>query len=158
MARVLLQSTGGGQNQRNPNTGLQHAGAGRKSNPRSTAQNVSATPAVTSPGPSRKLQTSRRQAAHPHGRRGRNGNGHHPQIRRETRRATGGEPGREPEPDSHRPGPEPSIAVMDPHDSALTFLSITAFWIAMNVLLWRAEYGSHGTGVSVRWIWCGGKF
>jgi hypothetical protein len=31
----------------------------------------------------------------------------------------------------------------------LTFLSITAFWIAMNALLWRAEYGSHGTGVSV---------
>ncbi|MGA2786739.1 MAG: hypothetical protein ABSF60_04355 [Verrucomicrobiota bacterium] len=31
----------------------------------------------------------------------------------------------------------------------LTFLSITAFWIAMNVLLWRAEFGSHGIGVSV---------
>ena len=31
----------------------------------------------------------------------------------------------------------------------LTFLSITAFWVAMNALLWRAEYGSHGTGVSV---------
>jgi hypothetical protein len=31
----------------------------------------------------------------------------------------------------------------------LTFLSITAFWIVMNALLWRAEYGSHGTGVSV---------
>jgi len=31
----------------------------------------------------------------------------------------------------------------------LIFLSITAFWIAMNALLWRAEYGSHGTGVSV---------
>ena len=33
--------------------------------------------------------------------------------------------------------------------SRLTFLSITAFWVAMNALLWRAEYGSHGTGVSV---------
>jgi hypothetical protein len=31
----------------------------------------------------------------------------------------------------------------------LTFLSITAFWVAMNALLWRAEYGSHGAGVSV---------
>ena len=31
----------------------------------------------------------------------------------------------------------------------LTFLSITAFWIAMNLLLWRSEYGSHGTGVPV---------
>jgi hypothetical protein len=31
----------------------------------------------------------------------------------------------------------------------LTFLSIAAFWVAMNALLWRAEYGSHGTGVSV---------
>jgi hypothetical protein len=31
----------------------------------------------------------------------------------------------------------------------LTFLVITAFWIAMNVLLWRAEYGSHGAGISV---------
>jgi hypothetical protein len=26
----------------------------------------------------------------------------------------------------------------------LTFFFITAFWVAMNVLLWRAEYGSHG--------------
>ena len=33
--------------------------------------------------------------------------------------------------------------------SRLTFLSITVFWIAMNALLWRAEYGSHGTGVPV---------
>jgi hypothetical protein len=31
----------------------------------------------------------------------------------------------------------------------ITFLLIAAFWIAMNVLLWRAEYGSHGTGVRV---------
>ena len=31
----------------------------------------------------------------------------------------------------------------------LTFLSITAFWVAMNVLLWRAEYGSHGNDISV---------
>jgi hypothetical protein len=26
----------------------------------------------------------------------------------------------------------------------VTFFFITAFWVAMNVLLWRAEYGSHG--------------
>ena len=31
----------------------------------------------------------------------------------------------------------------------LTFLSITAFWVAMNALLWRAEYGSHGNDISV---------
>ena len=31
----------------------------------------------------------------------------------------------------------------------ITFLLIAAFWIAMNVLLWRAEYDSHGTGVRV---------
>jgi hypothetical protein len=31
----------------------------------------------------------------------------------------------------------------------LTFLSITAFWVAMNALLWRAEYSSHGSGISV---------
>ena len=31
----------------------------------------------------------------------------------------------------------------------LTFLLIAAFWVGMNVLLWRVEYGSHGAGVSV---------
>ena len=31
----------------------------------------------------------------------------------------------------------------------ITFLLIAAFWVAMNVLLWRAEYGSHGAGVRV---------
>jgi hypothetical protein len=31
----------------------------------------------------------------------------------------------------------------------ITFLLIAAFWIAMNVLLWRAEYDSHGAGVRV---------
>ena len=31
----------------------------------------------------------------------------------------------------------------------VTFLLIAAFWVAMNVLLWRAEYGSHGSGISV---------
>jgi len=31
----------------------------------------------------------------------------------------------------------------------VTFLSIAAFWIAMNVLLWRAEYGSRGSGIPV---------
>ncbi len=31
----------------------------------------------------------------------------------------------------------------------ITFLLIAGFWIAMNVLLWRAEYDSQGTGVSV---------
>ena len=33
--------------------------------------------------------------------------------------------------------------------SRLTFLLITAFWVAMNVLLWRAEYDWHGVGVRV---------
>jgi hypothetical protein len=31
----------------------------------------------------------------------------------------------------------------------LTFFAIAAFWVAMNVLLWRAEYDSHGPGVRV---------
>ncbi len=29
------------------------------------------------------------------------------------------------------------------------FFLVTAFWIAMNVLLWRAEYGSHNSGITV---------
>ena len=33
--------------------------------------------------------------------------------------------------------------------SRVTFLFIAAFWITMNVLLWRVEYGSRGSGVSV---------
>ena len=37
----------------------------------------------------------------------------------------------------------------------LTFLAIAAFWLTMNVLLWRAEYGSHsgGTPVPVELVW-----
>jgi len=31
----------------------------------------------------------------------------------------------------------------------LTFLSIAAFWVAMNILLWRSEYGSRGSGIPV---------
>jgi len=31
----------------------------------------------------------------------------------------------------------------------VTLLSITAFWVAMNVLLWRSEYGSRGSGIPV---------
>ena len=31
----------------------------------------------------------------------------------------------------------------------ITFLLIAAFWVTMNVLLWRTEYSSHGTGVRV---------
>ena len=31
----------------------------------------------------------------------------------------------------------------------ITFLFIAVFWVAMNVLLWRAEYVSHGAGVRV---------
>jgi hypothetical protein len=31
----------------------------------------------------------------------------------------------------------------------ITFLLIATFWITMNVLLWRAEYDSHATGVRV---------
>ena len=27
----------------------------------------------------------------------------------------------------------------------VTFFLIAAFWVTMNVLLWRAEYGSHGS-------------
>ena len=33
--------------------------------------------------------------------------------------------------------------------SRLTFLSIAAFWVAMNILLWRSEYGSRGSGIPV---------
>jgi len=37
----------------------------------------------------------------------------------------------------------------------LTFLAITAFWITMNVLLWRAEFGARGgdTPVPVELVW-----
>src|SRR5665213_3525079 len=31
----------------------------------------------------------------------------------------------------------------------LTFFGITAFWVTMNILLWRAEFGSHGDDVPV---------
>jgi hypothetical protein len=31
----------------------------------------------------------------------------------------------------------------------ITFLLIAVFWVAMNVLLWRAEYDSNGTGIRV---------
>ena len=31
----------------------------------------------------------------------------------------------------------------------VTFFLIAAFWVTMNVLLWRAEYGSHGGEISV---------
>jgi hypothetical protein len=31
----------------------------------------------------------------------------------------------------------------------LTFFFIAAFWVAMNFLLWRAEYGAHAGGISV---------
>jgi hypothetical protein len=39
--------------------------------------------------------------------------------------------------------------------SRILFLLIAAFWVAMNVLLWRAEYGSHGSeiAVPVRLVW-----
>ena len=33
--------------------------------------------------------------------------------------------------------------------SRILFLLIAAFWTAMNVLLWRAEYGGRGSGISV---------
>jgi hypothetical protein len=33
--------------------------------------------------------------------------------------------------------------------SRFTFIAITVFWVTMNVLLWRAEYGSHGSEASV---------
>ncbi len=37
----------------------------------------------------------------------------------------------------------------------LTFLAIAAFWLTMNVLLWRAEFGAHGgdTPVPVELVW-----
>ncbi|HEY2330150.1 MAG TPA: hypothetical protein VGI63_10105 [Verrucomicrobiae bacterium] len=37
----------------------------------------------------------------------------------------------------------------------LTFFAIAAFWVTMNVLLWRTEYGSHGgdTPVPVALVW-----
>jgi hypothetical protein len=40
----------------------------------------------------------------------------------------------------------------------LTFFAIAAFWLTMNVLLWRAEYGSHSGEISgAGWNWSGGK-
>jgi hypothetical protein len=33
--------------------------------------------------------------------------------------------------------------------SRITFILITAFWVVMNVLLWRAEYGERGSGIAV---------
>jgi hypothetical protein len=33
--------------------------------------------------------------------------------------------------------------------SRLTFFSVAVFWVTMNILLWRAEYGSHGGEISV---------
>ena len=30
--------------------------------------------------------------------------------------------------------------------SRLVFIGITIFWVTMNALLWRAEYGSRGSG------------
>ena len=118
MAHVLCRSAWRRPKPMRPNAGLQHAGAGCKSNVRSAGAKYFRRAGRCQPGPSRKCKASRRQAAHTYGRRGRNGNGHHAQIRREARRVAGSEPGREPEPDSHRPGPEPSVAVIDPHDSA----------------------------------------
>ena len=31
----------------------------------------------------------------------------------------------------------------------ITWLLIAAFWVAMNVLLWRSEYGTHSNGIPV---------
>ena len=31
----------------------------------------------------------------------------------------------------------------------ITFLAITTFWVVMNVLLWRTEYGARGSGIPV---------
>ena len=31
----------------------------------------------------------------------------------------------------------------------ITFLAITMFWVVMNVLLWRTEYGVRGSGIAV---------
>lgn len=33
--------------------------------------------------------------------------------------------------------------------SRLTFLAIAAFWVTMNILLWRSEYGAHGGEIPV---------
>jgi hypothetical protein len=37
----------------------------------------------------------------------------------------------------------------------LTFLGLTAFWITMNILLWRSEFGAHGgdTPVPLKLVW-----
>jgi hypothetical protein len=31
----------------------------------------------------------------------------------------------------------------------VTFFLITVFWVGMNILLWRSEYSSRGSGVPV---------
>ena len=101
-----------------PTPGYRDTTANRKSNTGSTGANYFHHASRCEHGPFRKSEANRRRAAHAHGRHGRNGDGHHTQIRRETQCIAGGESGREPKPDSHRPGPEPSVTVIDPHDSA----------------------------------------
>ena len=83
MARVLRQSTGGGQNQFDPAAGLRTPQPAANPTPIQPAQNFPPRrPARTRAAP--QIRSHRRRAAHAHGRRGRNGDGHHPQIRRET--------------------------------------------------------------------------
>ena len=127
--------------------------------PIQSGQNVSTPPVVAEPGPSRKPKAS---AATPRT---------HTVVAGETavgitrkfgvklERVAGGQSGREPEPDSYRPGPEPSVAVIGPHDSA----SHISFH---HGILGRDERAVVARGIRFarqpafpcRWIWCGGKF
>ena len=63
--------------------------------------------------------------------------------------AGGGESRHESGPDSRRTGVEPSAAVKVGMITRGAFILVAAFWVAMNVLLWRAEYGSHNGGIPV---------
>src|ERR1700690_562812 len=70
-------------------------------------------------------------------------------MRDQAERLAGGQSGRESQPDSHRPDPEPSSFMTGRMISRLAFLAIATFWVVMNVLLWRAEYSERGSGISV---------
>src|SRR5260221_8349743 len=85
------------------------------------------------------------RAANPRRRTGRNGGRHRAKIRSEIKRVAGRESRRQSRETSRRANPEHSVAVIP----RIAFFLIAAFWVTMNVALWRAEYGSHGGEIFV---------
>src|ERR1019366_7107933 len=94
------------------------------------------------------------QAAHTQRGQPRNAGQHRAQIQHQPRVVAGGEPRRHSEKTQGRPGAEPACALTT-MPARLTFLGIVAFWLTMNVLLWRAEFGARGgdTPVPVQLVW-----